>query len=280
MKRLILILTINLIATICPAREGYIVYKVSGAVEIFRESGWSVLERRDTIRLKDRLRLAEGARIGILDDISNRIYYSEKKGEQFVANIISTAKRNSDAVSGQMNKQIRQAMTGDSPENTFNSVGASYRGETGTIGITEKLHASIYMALDSPDNIIYDDNIIFQKTPVNEGEFCFTVENRHDKTLCVNILAIRDNGQKPYLCFNVGYIDNEPYILVLPHTKIILNQFLFAEESETNGNIRYLPFASENPFDVQKLQLYLNRGMNPMCKEDFSEIIFSHLCEK
>ena len=273
MKGLLVMLLFSLAVTMSGGREKYSVFKVSGQVERYAGAEWCAVERRDSLSLKDRLRLAADSRIGILDNSSGRIYYSDNVGEQSVAAIIVSAKRSSDAVTGQVNRQIRQAMgEGRSSDYSYTAVGASRRGES-EAGVTARIYGVIADVLGT-GCIQAEDSVRLGKHPAGDGAFSFIVENGTDKTLCVNVLAVSGH-RKPMLCFNVGYSCDEPYVLVPPHSEQAVSQFVFAEIPD--DGTEYLLFASEELYDIQELQMLLNTSATPQPSDSTVKVMFARL---
>lgn len=258
MKELILIsITLFLQIMIAGAQTGYEVYKATGRVEIYVNDGWAALSRKDSVVLKDRLRLADSSRVGILDNTSMRIYYSEKVGEQTVAGIISSAKKNSDGIVRQMNRQIKEAMTGEEKGISYSSVGASHRGLEEN-DFTESLYSFLAGIIEKGDFCVAadDSTLVLHKVQIDDGEFSFSIENRNDCPLCVNVLAMdRDSGRNT-LCFDVGYSYDEPYLIVPSQSIATVSQYVFSETREPDTC--YLLFATEEPFDTQMLQMLIN----------------------
>lgn len=277
MKRQILILIFSLLVMSAEAQTVYMVYKVSGKVEKYETAGWTVLSKRDNVILKDKLRVTEGSSIGILDCRSMRVYYSGKTGEQTVSSIIHSAQKSSDGIVSQMNRQIKEALDDDKKGITYRISGATHRGQEEN-DMSEMVYSCLYGILNNgiSGNAGNDSGLFFGKVPANDGEFCFSIGNKYDNPLCVNILAISKDGKHKTLCFNVGYSYDEPYMLVPPHSETTVSQFVFAEDEE--HETEYVLFATEEPFDSQTLQLLIKNNTSPSDKTDIlQKVRFTHL---
>lgn len=275
MKGILIMLLFSFSVAISAGSERYVVYKISGQAERYSGSEWELLERRDSVDLRDRLRISEGSCIGILDNTSGRIYYSDNSGEQSVATVISAARRRSDDITGQVNRQIRQAMTDSGTSGySYKSLGASHRGESG-YGATEAVYAAIACALEISDGIPDNAGVKLRMVPVDESSFCFSIENCTDKTLCVNVLSVSEN-KRPKVCFNVGYSCDEPYMLISPNSKQTVRQFVFADTSD--DRTEYFSIAAEEVYDVQKLQMLLNASeTSAPAGNTAAKVLFAHL---
>lgn len=276
MKILLIMLLFSFSVAISGGSERYVVYKISGQAERYSGSAWELLERRDSVDIRDRLRISEGSCIGILDNTSGRIYYSDNSGELSVAAIISAARRSSDDITGQVNRQIRQAMADSGTSGySYKSLGASHRGESGS-GTTEAVHVAIADALKTPDGIPDNTGVKLRMVPVDESSFCFSIENYTDKILCVNVLSVSEN-KRPKVCFNVGYSFDEPYMLIPPNSKQTVRQFVFADIPD--DRTEYFLIASEEVYDVQKLQMLLNTSETsvPAGNTAAAKVLFAYL---
>lgn len=277
MKKIVLLLMLSLFAATAEAQGRYAVYRIEGSVEVKTPEGWAAARKRAGISAIDVLRLAAEARVGIIDNTSNRIFYSAQPGEQRVGQIISSAKRQADRITGQMNEQIRKAVASNADTGyTHESVGASYRGAADG-GTTESVYASLCDAVARPTGSIgSDERLVLRKVGTGDGDFYFSVANRSEQALYVNVLALSARLNYPVLCFNLGYSCDEPYMLVPPHAEVAVEHFVFAEHPDENTV--YLLFGSAEPFDTQELQtLFGNAVQSTISREQWVPLILSAL---
>ncbi|WP_418992904.1 hypothetical protein [Alistipes sp.] len=275
MKKFFVLLACSLFAAAAVAQGRYAVYKIEGTVELKTPQGWTAAAKRAGISAIDVLRLAPEARVGIIDNTSNRIFYSAEAGEQRVGQIINSAKRRADRITGQMNEQIRRSVASNAAEGyTHESVGASYRGMADG-STTESVYASLCEAIARPP-VGSDERLVLRKVATGDGDFYFAVSNRSAEALYVNVLALSERLNFPVLCFNLGYSCDEPYMLVPPHAELAVEHFVFAGLSD--DDTVYLLFGSAEPFDTQELQtLFANAVKSTVSEEQRASLVLTTL---
>lgn len=267
MKKIQLLLLFSLLCASVFAQSRYAVYKISGNVQMKTSEGWGKVERRTAVTAADVFRLAADSQVGIIDNTTNRIYYSDKPGEQRVAAIINAAKRQADEITGRMNDQIRKSAEANaSGGSSYASVGASHRGQSRK-GATESIYALLRGAIESDapssssSSSSCDSRITLRKIGGGSGDFYFEISSKCDYPLYVNVFSLSGIGKTPMLCFNLGYSLDEPYMLVPPHGNIAAKHFMFAESAD--AEVKYVLFGSEEPFDSQELQMLFNKDLPP-----------------
>ena len=94
-------------------------------------------------------------------------------------------------------------------------------------------------------------------TRTKENGFCyFSVDNQIDDLLYFNILALPQGDEKPYLSLDAN---SEDIIAVAPHATSTLTQYPFSDDDD----LRYLLFASPEPFDAQMLNNLIRQQCTP-----------------
>ncbi len=238
------------------AQSKYSVYKIEGEAFIKADSDWKLLQKRTTVLATDLLNIKDEARVGILDNTSNRIFYSVHSGQQSVARIVSDAKKQADRVTGTMNEQIRKSTQVRDGSYSYQTHGASHRGQEGN-QTTTAIYASLCRAIvDRDATAEKPQQIVLQKVPIEEDVFCFSVRNNSSSPLYINVLKLSKKLHRPQLCFNLGYTCDEPYMLIPANETVQIDHFIFVESGEEE--VEYLLFGSVEAFDVPELQLLLD----------------------
>ena len=239
------------------ATERYAVFKVSGDVKLKQTEVWTVPILRMDVTFKDQFLLGEQSRLGIVDKVTHHIYYTNKKGKRSVAQIINEARKQAEEVTGLVNRQIRSSFNGNN-NNKSQVAGASYRGMTDDAK-TQAVYVSIRQALTKKSNIVANSRLRLEKINSDEESvFFFRITNSMDFPVYVNVLDCSKGHS--YLCFNLGYTYDEPFLLIAPGKSVDIKQFLFAD---IEGKDDYLLFASEFLFDTQTLQFLLDKNAIP-----------------
>lgn len=257
MKKFFILLVIcALYISPAAAQSRYSIYKIEGEAFIKVDSDWEPLQKRTAVLATDLLNIRGEARVGILDNTSNRIFYSVHSGQQSVARIVSDAKKQADRVTGTMNEQIRRSIQEGGGSYSYQTHGASHRGQEGN-QITMEIYASLCRAIEDRDAATEKpQQIVLQKVPIEENVFCFAVRNNSTIPLYINILRLSKNRCHPQLCFNLGYTYDEPYMLIPANETMQIDHFIFVESGEEE--VEYLLFGSAEAFDVPELQLLLD----------------------
>lgn len=238
------------------AQSKYSVYKIEGEAFIKADSDWKLLQKRTTVLATDLLNIKDEARVGILDNTSNRIFYSVHSGQQSVARIVSDAKKQADRVTGTMNEQIRKSTQVGDGSYSYQTHGVSHRGQESN-QTTMAIYASLCRAIvDRGATAEKSQQIILQKVPIEEDAFCFSVRNDSPNPLYINILKFSKKLHRPQLCFNLGYTYDEPHMLIPANETVQIDHFIFVESDEKE--VEYLLFGSAEAFDVPELQLLLD----------------------
>lgn len=259
------------------AQSKYSVYKIEGEAFIKVSSDWKLLQKRTAVLATDLLNIRAEARVGILDNTSNRIFYSVHSGQQSVARIISDAKKQADRVTGTMNEQIRKSTRVGDGSYSYQTHGASHRGQEGN-QTTTAIYASLCRAImDRSATVEKPQQIVLQKVPVEGNMFCFAVRNNSINPLYINILRLSKKLHRPQLCFNLGYTCDEPYILIPANETVQIDHFIFVESNEEE--VEYLLFGSVEAFDVPELQLLLDSAPATAPYIDTPKpLLLFHLC--
>lgn len=234
------------------AQSKYSIYKIEGEAFIKGDSGWRPLQKRSVVSATDLLNMKEG-RVCILDNTSNRIFYSIHSGQQSVARIVSDAKKQADRITGTMNEQIRKSVQAGDNSYSYQTHGVSHRGQDGNM-TTTAVYTSLCRAIANRGTTIEEPQQIFlQKVALEENTFCFTVCNDSETPLYINILRLSESHHQPQLCFNLGYTYDEPYMLIPAHKAVRIDHFVFVEDSEEE--VEYLLFGLTEAFDTPELQM-------------------------
>lgn len=262
-KMMLLLVAIFAIFQLEAQPTGYAIYKLTGTVSLKKGSEWSVLQKRDEVKLTDMVRIGEKSEVQILDRTSNRIYKSLQSGEFRIVHIINQARQHSDQIAHQVNKAIFENMKRQNVQNqTFSRIGATMRGDAEQPAVTDSVYCAIRQLIDAilqVKPISWDAKLSLVKKKLSDGEFYFKIENGHEVPLCVNLLRIDRRDQSASLCFNWGYTCDEPYILIPTKQSLSFDDYIFAEQPDED-NIVFVLFATQVPFDNQALQLLLKSG--------------------
>lgn len=228
------------------------IFEYEGDVKLLRNGIWVEITEKQEILYKDRIRLGNNAKLGIVDYNTRRIYYTRKTGEQNVSEIISASRKEDDRIAYNMGKTLINSTLDDN--NPIVIIGGVNRGANEFCNATSNIYNEIYKRLKCTQE---NDTEDIDATLVTEGKtFYFKIKNNTCFPLFINIIKIpKEESEKPQLCLEVGYTKNKPYIAIGPEKETDLNQYVFlAEETPRN----YLVCASQEPFDCQELKILLN----------------------
>lgn len=233
----------------------YSVFKSVGGVKILRNNTWTDVTDRMAVTLKDKFLLDKAGELGIVDEESNRIYYTTRAGSQNLAQIISTARKESDRLAGNVSKQIVESMRGSGKRMVL--LGGVNRGAKGSNQVLDYIHRRIIEAGNdggSEEAYLTGDSVSAQR--VSDGSsFCFQIQNKSVKPLFVNIVRLPANSsERATLCFDIGYTMNEPFLMIGAESNLLLSDFRFVPDSVPHT---YMLIASEKAFDCQTLKLLL-----------------------
>lgn len=245
-----------LLCNVCAIKgASYSVFRYTGDVKIKTYEGWKDVGNNMVVFARDQFLLGEHARLGIVDNDTQRIYYTTKSGTQNVAQIVSNARKQSDRIASTMWKQIQN---GGSKSKSLTILGAVNRGN-GETDFTEVLYSEIYRMQNICET--NDSTPISAEIEKDADCYYFVVKNRSEQALCVNIIRMSDNtSQKPQLCLEIGYSENQPYLVVAPQSTVALRDFPFLDDSVSH---RYLLVATLRPFDCQLLKMLLSNYKKP-----------------
>ena len=228
----------------------YRIFKFEGDVKILQQGTWVEVTNGQEVIIRDQFLLGEEAKLGIVDYDTRRIYYTNKSGKQNVAQIISKARKDADAIASNMRKQL--SASGD--VKNIPILGGVNRGFTAQTDATINIYSDIYHHLNGSRDICEDG---LTAEIVKDGKsYHFKIKNSTSKPLFVNVIKLpRSDDEKHQLCLEVGYTENEPYLIIAPETEIELNHYVFLADDVAPN---YLLFACEEPYDCQALKMLLN----------------------
>ncbi len=249
MKKIISLLVCISLCGIVAGQNRYSIFKVEGDVKLLNGSSWVELYKHDDLSFKDKIRVGASSNVAILDSEISQIYYCSDAGEYRVIEIISNAKKQSDRITKLMNQQIRESYNTDM-QSQYHTAGVSYRGSSET-----SCTRDVYAAICNIGNASQSTVIGLEKVCVNDQEFYFSVTNKSESPLYINILRLVSASPNTQLCLNIGYTEDEPYLMIAPNSTVELKQYTFYSIKNDPG--RYTLFATPCRFDTQELQLLL-----------------------
>lgn len=255
MKRFILFLLLSIFVINTAAQNRFIVHNIEGTGFIKNNNQWIPLSIKDTVFTKTVIKLEVNTKIKILDPVSNRIYFSEEKGEQTVLDIIIAAKRGADRIAHIMNSQIKELQQNNTRINDYSyaTSGVSHRGV--------KDNDNTFIVYSSLCRILKDDTLkdysngqlIAYRTFIDDEEYFYSVENKSESSLYVNIIHI--NQGIPSVAFDLGYTYDEPFLEIRPKEIKEVKQFVFLKNKQQR--MKSIVFGFSEPFDTQELKLLL-----------------------
>ncbi len=269
MKRSIFIAVFLVILLPAFAQKGNLVaFKVAGDVCVLRNGEWTAVAKRDSLSMRDIMRIRPDSRLAVLEQSSSQIYYMTGSCEGKLASMISDAKRQADRITGLVNQQIRESIQSENDrKETYAVTGVAYRGGS-SVSQAELVYASLY----DMDTMGQCDDISAEKVYVSEDEFYFRVRNDCPEAMIVNIMQVSGQDGKRMLCFNVGYTMDEPYVMVPPESELDMSHYVFCD----GGQKDYILFAASVPYDTQELRILLASGQKPGVSKD-SSVVFSKI---
>lgn len=246
----------------------YRVYKFEGDVRILQADKWVKPQKNQELSVRDQFIIGEQGVLGIVVNETHRIYYNVQSGKQNVAQIISAARKQSDRLANNMHKQLTtNKKLGDS---SFPVLGGVNRGNTQENN-TAQVYAAIYQYLKS--NVKQPIVPITAEIVYNGDNYHFKTVNHIDKPLYFNVIKLPiKSDDYPQICMEVGYTENEPFLVIDANKAIDWINYLFVIEESKH---RYLIFASEVPYDCQALQIMLKMQQPPDISGNFATVYMS-----
>lgn len=107
----------------CLANSRYSVFNVSGNIMVMTTNEWKKAEKLDVLSASTKISIPQGGRIGIKDNQSLEIYYSQREGEMTVVRLIMDAKKNAKAKTS----AIKNALNGTNTKNSRPVLGGVMR---------------------------------------------------------------------------------------------------------------------------------------------------------
>lgn len=250
-QRFLFALLFSCIASVGLQAAPFRIFKFEGDVKIRQQDTWVAVTDRQDVTIRDQFVLGENAKLAIVDYDTRRIYYTTKVGKQNVAQIISAAKKESDRIASNMRKQLVASAGQDKPVVILGGVNrGSEEQANGSVGVYREIYHQLKDAKNRGTGALTAEK-------VTRGEdWYFKISNHSSVPLFVNVVRIpQSEGDKPQLCLEVGYTENQPYLMIAPGTETELSHYAFLAEEVTHN---YLVFACEEPYDCQALKMLLN----------------------
>lgn len=244
------------------AQKQYKIFKTTEGVTLKDAQGKKVaVSKRMEVALGDVLHIPTGGKVGILENESKQIYYSDITGEVRVVKIIVDAKKQADNSIAAVNRQIINSITEQQQQgHNYSIVGAAHRGE-GSDNYTQQVYASLYRLIKESKQNPTTSSLNLMLREGEEGTFYFSLKSHSDKPLFVNVVAITP-GSAPRICLQPGQSTGTPYILLNAGGCRELSELPFA--CELGEEVLYLLFGSEQPFDSRLLQRLFEQGAAPI----------------
>jgi len=233
------------------------IYKVEGDVRILKNEKWVVPQVHQQLSVGDQFMIGTQGRLAIVANETHRIYYSVNSGKQNVAQIISAARKQSDRIASNMNKQL--ASNKQMKDSSLPILGGVNRGNQQEDTSTSLVYAAIYKYLRSQDK--KTSSLITADLVLDGDSYYFKASNQTNKQLYANIIRVPLTADEhPRICMEVGYTMNEPFLVMGARQETSWNDYRFLVEEPFH---QYLLFASEQPYDCQVLQMMLSTMSPP-----------------
>lgn len=249
----------------------YYIYKIEGKIMQLKNDKWVSPSLRDEINIRDKFDLREGAILAIADKESHRVYYTKEEGIQNVAQIISTARKQSDKISKLTFQQALASMKGDTKN--VSVFGVVSRGTNSSVDTTHLIYAYLYNIIKQRSYVKKQTNLYLSCVQC-DNQWCFNVKNDYNEPLFFNILRLPSEKQKPLLCIDFISDNDTPYIIANPNSEVCLIQYPYVK---TDESYEYLLFATDCPFDSQALRILLDSNAAPQKTDNEIKIFTSYL---
>ena len=271
MKQLILLicLIINLNEAAW-SQTGYSIFKVEGCVKIQSNGHWRSAERRSQVNLRDLLQLAEGSRVGLLEQESGRIYYATTVGTHTIAKLIANARKQSDRHLMEVNNRVAKAITDkDQQGYSYAITGATHRGEGADsqpiAQQTEALYAALRLHL-LPEKqskrgvkVLHDIRLTWQ-TDSSEETLTPVAANPSSSPLYFTLLRrMSADAAIPYsVATRFGKSSGTPSLFLPAGQMEPIPSYQYVAKGHQPSD--WLLIAADFPFDSQLLQQLLQRN--------------------
>ena len=252
MVRKYLLLVVVLLTFLCSAGDAiarYRVHKISGEVTLVNEGAGIPMERGTQVNLNDKVRIGENGSVSILDSNTSRVYVSGRVGLTTVAEIIMSARKQSESITRLVYNQAMESIKDETKKSI--SLGATVRGDEHAKTTTQLLYGYL-SALPSCNEMELSVSLSLARI-INDGDWFFRVENNSSELLYFGVLRV-ENG-KTELMPEVGRFDGVSVLVVEPKASLELSQYVFAN---TDIESSYFLFATPQPFDMQELMVLFN----------------------
>lgn len=175
MNRILLTLLSIFLSLNLFAGNVFTIFRVMGDVQRKRisASAWTSVQRRDTVKLSDRLRIPSGGEVRILESSSGVIHTFAKEGVFTVKEIIDCSKESTrhllGAVTGELYQEIRSK---SSTVESINSHGATSRGDNEDDKALEALHQRILLGDERLSMSLVQRGDTYHFVVSNQGDPC------------------------------------------------------------------------------------------------------------
>ena len=270
MRRLTLLLCLIIGCHLALWSQGsYSFFKIEGNVKVKAEGIWRPAERRGKAHLRDQLQIAEGSRVGLLDEGSGRIFYSTTAGTYTVAKLIAEARKQSDHHLLEVNSRVTKAVSEQvQAGHSYAITGAIHRGEGADSQPMAKQTEALYEALllklsqhrerKRAVTVVHDVKLTWQRDSADDV-LSPLIENQSKAPLYCTLLRRTSSGSLPVtVVTRFGKESGTPSLLVPPGQAAQVPGYLFAAEGHQPAD--WLLIASELPFDSQLLQQLIQRN--------------------
>jgi len=236
------------------AQARYYVHKVSGSVSCLRGDSYVNLESGQQIDVADKVRIMEQSSVSIVDKNTSRVYVSTETGVTTIADIILSARKQSEAITRLVYRQTMDSVKDYAKKPA--SLGATFRGDESQKSFTRLLYASMSGSLDRR-KVKSSDSISLSRV-FKGDQWYFRVENNSRELLYFGVIRIKDGSVG--LMLEVGRFDGVSVLAIEPDNSVELYQYVFAE---TDPDVSYVLFATPVVFDMQELGVLFRSGLEP-----------------
>ncbi len=275
MRHCILVLAALLAGLAVAGQANYEIFSFSGKVEVQKGTQWVPAAKLTPLSAATQIRLGAKSGIGIREAKSGLLYQWDAPGEASVIAIVSEVKKQKDGLVKQVN-----AYAADQLRNTANAAQGNQLAVLGGSSRGKELQDrtdSVYFALRQAVGACREGTALRsgplslqcidqgKKKPVAGGApapgtpYYFRIANDGQAPLCVNVVRIQQEVQ-PQICFDLGYTYDEPFLIILPGTRLDMDQFVFV--NERNDDCRYLLFGCRASFDSKQLRQLLSSDID------------------
>lgn len=233
-----------------PYAQDIKVYSVSGQVEKKLGNSWEGLKKLSRLEPKDIVKIKPESMLRVMDVSKHEVYTFQSTGEYQISNLIENIKKENSSITQKILAESRKNIS-ESNSKSHKTIGAALRGEADEEEI-EAIYSEIINTLSGKSG---KGLIIFEKRPLEDDLFYFTISNQSKDPVFINIFRREKDLWRPILEGEgvSGIKINESETLPLEH-------LVYMEDP----SVSYLGVAYEDEFPAEEIQYRLNEHLEPM----------------